>query len=468
MDAYALMQAAGQRVFQAIRARWPEQRSMTVCCGPGNNGGDGWVVARLALEAGWRVQALVTRSPADLTGAAKQAYQDYLKQPSAQQAMLWADQVIEGEVVVDALLGTGLSAAVTGQMASLIEGIHQSARPIVSVDLPSGLLADTGQALGAVVQADLTVTFIGLKRGLFTGRAGRYVGLLVFADLNLPEAVYASQPPDAELLSIHSCQRALPKRVPDQHKGHSGRVLVVGGDHGMLGAPILAGLAALQAGAGWVELMGRQALINGALAASPALMAHCDEDLEALSKRIQAADVVALGPGLGVSAWSRPRYETALSEAKCLVLDADGLNALAEAPIVRSNWILTPHPGEAARLLDTDVESIEKDRFHAVRCLADKYQAVVVLKGWGTLIAEPSGRVSLCDRGTPAMASAGMGDALTGVVASLWGQGMAAIEAARYGVLIHALAGERAAHGKRQITAPQLIDHISEVMMISP
>lgn len=468
IDAYELMQCAGQRVFQCIRARWPEARSVTVCCGPGNNGGDGWVVARLALEAGWQVQVLAARSPDALKGAARQAHLDYIKYPSALPVFEWAGQDIQGKVVVDALLGTGLTDAVDEPMSSIIERINQSPSPVVAVDLPSGLLADTGCAMGSVVRADLTVTFIGLKRGLFTGKAGRYVGSLVFADLQLPDAVYASECPDAVLISFDGLHRALPKRVADHHKGHSGRVLVVGGDDGMVGAPILAGLAALQTGAGWVELMGREALVNAAMAASPALMAQCADDTPVLIKKVQVADVVALGPGLGLSDWSEALYTATLSEARRLVLDADGLNWLAKAPSTRSEWILTPHPGEAARLLNTDVDGVEKDRFNAARDLAKAHQAVVILKGHGTLVADPGGRVSVCDRGTPAMASAGMGDALTGVVASLWGQGMGAFDAAQYGVLIHAAAGEQAARGKRQIVAPQLIDCISHVMSVSP
>ncbi len=467
MDAYELMQRAGERVFQCLRARWPEARSLTVCCGPGNNGGDGWVVARLALASGWKVQVLTLQSPDALTGAAEQAYRDYIKDSSADPNFEWVDQAIEGEVVVDALLGTGLTRAVAEPMASLIERINQCPSPVISVDLPSGLLADTGRAPGAVVKADMTVTFIGLKRGLFTGQAGRYVGQLVFVTLDVPQAVYASQSPDARLISSHGLSQALPKRAVDHHKGNSGRVLVVGGDKGMLGAPILAGLGALQAGAGWVELVGQEALVAGALAASPALMAHGYYDKDWLIHKLESADVVALGPGLGQSEWSEVLYATTLAEANRLVLDADGLNWLAKEPTTRSDWVLTPHPGEAARLLQTEIATVERDRFEAVCELAERYQAVVVLKGYGSLIAEPSGSVAVCDRGTPAMATAGMGDALTGVIASLWAQGMSAFDAARYGVWIHAVAGETAARGKRQILAPELIDQISHVMNIS-
>lgn len=466
VDAYALMQRAGERVFQCLRARWPEARALTVCCGPGNNGGDGWVIARLALASGWRVQVLTAQSPDALTGAALQAHQDYLKHAPADRGFEWTDQAIEGEVVVDALLGTGLTRAVVDPMASIIGRINQSAKPVISVDLPSGLLADTGCALGAVVKADVTVTLIGLKRGLFTGKAGRYIGQLVFSTLELSEAVYASQSPDALLISALGLHQALPQREVDHHKGQSGRVLVIGGDEGMLGAPILAGLAAGQAGSGWVELVGREALVAGALATCPTLMAHGYRDQPWLVHKLISADVTALGPGLGVGEWSEALYTTALGEAKRLVLDADGLNLLAQRPTTRSHWILTPHPGEAARLLQTDIATVECDRFEAAAELAKRYQAIVVLKGFGTLIADPSGRMAVCNRGTPAMASAGMGDALTGVIASLWVQGMSAFDAAQYGVWIHAVAGELAAQGKRQILAPELIEKISYVMAV--
>ncbi len=461
IDGYNLMNRAGARAFATLMAHWPEARAITVCCGGGNNGGDGYVVARLALERGLGVQLIAMKSPDELSGEARRAARDWLQTGGKIEP---ADERLRGDVIVDALLGTGLDRPVRDDYARLIERINDAGQSVLAIDVPSGLSADTGMPQGISVRADVTVSFIGRKRGLFTGQAGRWCGQRVFDDLDVPEAIYESVEPDAELLDPSRLAECLPPRAPDTHKGNLGTVLVAGGNDGMAGAPVLAAQAALRTGSGLVHVATRAAHASLAAGVQPEIMGHGVEDLDELQPLLATADVIALGPGLGRNDWAGAVWRRLVASDRSLVLDADGLNLLADSPIQRTDWILTPHPGEAARLLGVDVPEVQQDRFAAVRKLADRYEATVVLKGHGTLVADPQGRIAVCPFGNPAMASAGMGDALTGIIASMRGQGLDEFDAACCGVLVHALAGDRAAKGRRQILATDLIDALSRVL----
>jgi NAD(P)H-hydrate epimerase len=458
---YTLMQRAGAVAFAQIRGRWPDIRALTVLCGGGNNGGDGYIVARLAIEAGLRVQLVAVASLDALKGDARQAAEDW-QAAGGQADPLGAD--FSGDLIVDALLGTGLDRPAAGDYADLIERANACGLPILAIDLPSGLSADTGQALGPCIRADLTVSFIGRKRGLYTGAAGDYVGECQFDDLDVPGSVLESLEPDATLLDAAIVSENLQPRPRRTHKGNLGRVLIVGGDDGFSGAPILSGQAALRAGSGLVTLAGRPRMASAAACVQPELMARDLSGPEQLEELLAASDAVALGPGLGRSSWSMALWKAAVEVDRPLVLDADGLYWLSQAPVTRQNWILTPHPGEAARLLGCSIQAVESDRFAAARELARTHQAVVVLKGWGSLVATPSGQVQVCPYGNPAMATAGMGDALTGILVSFLGQGLALEPAAALGVVAHSLAGDLAARGKRQILASDLIGHLDQVL----
>jgi NAD(P)H-hydrate epimerase len=463
INGYDLMRRAGRRAFEILRGRWPEARAVTICCGGGNNGGDGYVMARLAREADLSVQLIAMKSPDELAGTARQAADDWraiggtIEQP---------DERLRGDVIVDALLGTGLDRPVRDDYARLIAHINDAGRPVLAVDVPSGLHADTGTPLGHCVRADATVTFIGRKRGLYTGQAGRWCGAVLFDDLGTPAEIHAAIEADAALLGPAFLRHRLPPRPADTHKGDLGRLLVVGGNHGMAGAPVLAGRAALRSGSGLVTLATRSAHATLAPSVQPELMSHGVETdaLEAFEPLIEGCDVVALGPGLGQDDWAKALWRRSIEHDCPLVVDADALNLLAAEPTRRENWILTPHPGEAARLLGVKIAEVQSDRFAAASSLAEHFDAVVILKGHGSLVAGPGATVAVCPYGNPAMATAGMGDALTGIVASLLGQGLAPFDAACSGVLLHALAGDRAARGRRQIVAGDLVDALWRVL----
>lgn len=438
-----LMRRAGQAAFDELRRRWPGARRFTVFSGVGNNGGDGYVLAGLARGAGFEVTVLALGSPREGSEAA-QACAGWR---AGGGEVLPADAAWPGaDVHVDALYGIGLSRPPDGRAREWIERLNAAARPVLALDVPSGLDADAGFAPGAVVRADATITFIANKRGLHTGVAADCVGAVAVDSLGLPEEIYAGSLGDARLLDAGEVAAWLPPRARDGHKGRYGHVLAVGGDHGMGGAIRLAGEAALRVGAGLVSVATQAEHIMALNAARPELMAHVVPGVQELNPLLERASVVALGPGLGQRAWGHALWHAAIAAGKPLALDADGLNLLArDALALPAQTVLTPHPGEAARLLDTDAGTIARDRFAAVRELARKYGAVVVLKGAGTLIANPHGDVAVCPWGNPGMASAGMGDVLTGIVAGLLAQGLDAWRAACAGVALHARAGDAAA-----------------------
>lgn len=460
MSENGLMATAGQVLFDKIRRNWPRTRNIAVLCGGGNNAGDGYVVARLALQAGIAVELYQLVAPQNLKGAARHAWEEA---EAAGVSMIGYDgQRIDcHELIVDALLGTGLKGEVTGLWAEAVAGINEAGSPVVAVDIPSGLCADTGRVLGCAVRADMTVSFIGMKRGLLTNDGPDHCGKLLFSDLNVPREVYGHQLPAACRIDLRSLSSLLSRRQRNSHKGNYGHVLVVGGEQGMSGAVRMAAEAAARIGAGLVTVATRKAHAATIAATRPELMVHGVEDVRELDALLHRANVVAIGPGLGLDEWGQAMLGRVLESHLPLVLDADALGLLAIDPQRHDNWVLTPHPGEAARLLGCSSEEIQADRFAAVAALEASFGGVVVLKGSGSLVLGGDGEIALCNAGNPGMASGGMGDVLTGVIAGLIAQGIRLIEAARLGVAIHASAADAAAaDGERGMLATDLMPHL--------
>ncbi|HEX3121892.1 MAG TPA: NAD(P)H-hydrate dehydratase [Rhodanobacteraceae bacterium] len=440
---YELMQRAAAGAFAHLRMRWPQARRIVVLCGSGNNGGDGYVLARLALAAGFDV-GVAAAEPVRAGGDAARARAAWIE--AGGRAMDSGSALPDGDVYVDALFGTGLTRAPQGAALDLIEQVNRAERPTLALDVPSGVDADTGNVPGSAVNATATVTFVARKRGMFTGAARDHCGDIVLDDLAIPATVFAEAHSDAGLLDADAIEASLPPRAPNAHKGNFGHVLAIGGDLGFGGAIRLAGEAALRVGAGLVSVATRAEHVGALNAARPELMASGVGGPQELEMLLQRASVIALGPGLGQRAWGHALWHTAIAAGKPVVLDADGLNLLARDPLsLPANTVLTPHPGEAARLLECDTRAIAADRFAAVRELARRHQSVCVLKGAGTLVATPHGRVAVCPWGNPGMASGGTGDVLTGVIAGLLAQGLDAYRAACIGVALHARAGDIAA-----------------------
>lgn len=463
-----LMNRAGRGAFTVLRQAWPSAPRVVVICGSGNNGGDGYVLARLAREAGSRVDLCVPAGTGKPRGDALIAHDAW--HAAGGVVHPFASAVLaEPCVVVDALLGTGLERDVDGEYAALIAAINAAEHPVLALDVPSGLNADSGMPMGAAVRADTTVTFVGLKRGLFTGRAPDYTGAVHFDSLGVPPEVYEQIIPDAVRIGDKEVAAALPPRPRSSHKGDNGHVLVIGGDHGMAGAARMAAYAAARVGAGLVSVATRESHASLVSVNQPEIMSHGVEEYAALRPLLERASVVAIGPGLGRGEWGRSLLDNIIDSGVPLVVDADGLNLLAERPRTGERWVLTPHPGEAARLLGCSVAEVQSDRFAAARRLQSDYGGVTVLKGAGSIVASAGGELGLCALGNPGMGSGGMGDVLTGVIAGLLAQGLNAVTAARVGVYLHAGAADLAARdGERGLLAMDLIPHLRRLANPEP
>ncbi|MBS0458264.1 MAG: NAD(P)H-hydrate dehydratase [Proteobacteria bacterium] len=457
---YALMQRAGAAAWRVLAARWPQARRLGVACGPGNNGGDGYVLARLAHEAGRQVLVLQLPDGEPRSAAARQACADWLGAGGAVNGFSGA--LPEVDLWVDALFGIGLTRAPEGAAMTLIAAINGAGTQVLALDVPSGVDADTGQVPGVAIGASATVTFIVHKRGLHTGAALDRVGDLHCDGLGVPAATIAACPPAAWLLRQQALAGYLPPRTPDSHKGDFGHVLCVGGDHGTAGAIALTAEAALRAGAGLVSVATRADHVAMLLARRPEVMAQAVEDLDDFRAVCARAGVLAVGPGLGAGDWGRALLAAALGAGKPLVLDADALNVLAAAPRALADAIITPHPGEAGRLLGIPTERVQSDRFAVAAALAARYDCVAVLKGAGSIVSAPGEVPRVIAAGNPGMASGGMGDVLTGVIAGLRAQGLPAFAAAACGALLHGAAGDAAAAqgGRRGLLASDLFVHL--------
>lgn len=468
-----LMERAGADALDALTTRYPGARRPVVLCGGGNNAGDGYVLARVARQAGLEVRVIALVEPERLKGDAAASAQKYLEAGSVETILA----INDADVIVDALLGSGLNRPVEGVFAEAIELVNLSAAPVLALDIPSGLNADTGARLGNAVKADATITFIGLKRGLFTAQGPEFCGEVLFSDLGTPAAPHATPPAtpyvaphapiDAEVRLIRhgEVMRKLPPRPRHAHKGRYGHVLVIGGDYGCQGAAILAGSAAARTGAGLVTVATRPEHARTIPLFRPELMTaavSAAQDLDGLLNRVS---VVAIGPGLGQSDWAISLFAKALQTRLPLVVDADALNLLAHEHQRRENWILTPHPGEAARLLGTTSAKVQADRFAALTSLREKFGGTVALKGAGSLIAGATGPVRLNRTGNPGMAAGGMGDVLTGIIAGLVAQGMEQNAAATAGVYLHGHAADQCAgDGERGMLAGDLLPAVRSLV----
>ena len=462
---YTLMRRAGRAVFNVLKENYPHASSVLVLCGAGNNAGDGYVIARLAHGNGFNVRVVSMIDPEKLRGDARLAWQHW--QECGETSRYHGAMMISADVVIDALLGTGLARDVEGDWKQLINKVNQSEVAVISVDIPSGLNADTGVVSGAAISADHTVSFIGLKKGMFTASGKACSGEVLFEDLGVPAKVFDSVSVEAELLSQPSQWRLAPRRH-DTHKGKTGHVLIIGGNLGMPGSVALAARAAFRSGAGLVSVVTRPEHIGAVVTVCPECMVHASVNGEIRGDLLDRADFIAIGCGLGQDAWAERLMHSAMNSAYPLVVDADALNILAKkrpAGLTQKS-IITPHPGEAARLLERPTSEIQQDRFRAARQLGREYNAQVVLKGSGTIV-QRGDDTFVCALGNPAMATAGMGDVLTGVIASLSAQqtvtGRDLCEAVVGAVCLHARAGDLASLGDdRGLMATDVIEHLRD------
>lgn len=486
-----LMENAGTAVAEAIRERYPDARDIVVLCGKGNNGGDGFVVTRKLREYG--AQAFLLGRREDVKGDSLVHLQACERSGGRVREVKDGDEwavavgdVASADLLVDALLGTGLRAGASGPAAAGIAALQRAAEagiPVVAVDLPSGLGSDTGVVEGPAVEADLTVTFAAPKWGHVLAPASERVGDLALADIGIPVEVLARVGPRLFLLEEEDAAVAFPLRAAAAHKGSFGHVLIVGGSPGKTGAAVLAGVGALRSGAGLVTVATPASCLGLVAAGRPEIMTEllpespggglAEDALERALALAEERDAVVLGPGLGAAGGTRTVAREIVRRCPVpLVVDADGLNALSgsgDVPgLLRSRsapTVLTPHPGEMARLSGRPVAEIQQTRVESARALAEKTGAVVVLKGQATVVAVPDGESAVNPTGNPGMATAGTGDVLAGVIGALLAHGESG-RAATAGVFVHGRAGDLAAGrlGEDALLAGDLAEAIPQAI----
>ncbi len=465
-----LMENAGEAVVRAMERLFRPLRgkTVTIVAGKGQNGGDGLVVARLLRQRGCKAKLALLAPPASLKGDAAtnlrrlqrggNRYRAIDSTPDFEAAL--SSLFKNSDLLVDAIFGTGLNAPVKGRAASAISLMNSSGRPIVAIDLPSGLDGDTGAVLGTAITAALTVTLGLPKRGLYLGEGPNHAGLIRVADIGIPADLIAAAKIPVTLLEATDIRPFLPKRPRTAHKGTFGHAGIIAGSAGKTGAAAMAAMAALRTGAGLVTVAVPRSVSDVLEAKLLEAMTYPVPETETRGMSKQALEpllafaadktALAIGPGLGTHPETEALVHNLLVEAqRPMVLDADGINAFAGHADMLNRasgpLILTPHPGEMARLLGTTAADIQRDRSGAASRLACARNACVVLKGAGTIVAAPDGRLAVNSTGNPGMATAGTGDVLTGILVGLLAQGLSTWEAACAGVYLHGLAGDLAA-----------------------
>jgi len=472
IELYQLMELAGQAAWQSIETSWPKVNKITVVCGSGNNAGDGFVLARIAAHYGKVVQVLLVDVKAEPKGDALLAYQAMVTE-GIKTSHFHPELLKEQHLIVDAILGTGIKGALKENVQQVIESINDlldlqqeldNPVELLSLDIPSGLESNTGYVNPIAIRATQTLTFIALKSGMVTGDARAYCGVIDVATLGVTKDSLQQFRAQAWIDDADALINSLPQRSSVSHKGDHGHLLLIGGDYGFGGAILMSAMAAGRCGAGMLTILTRDAHVAPILTQCPEAMIRSVTGAgdPALMNILQNIDAVVIGPGLGQESWAKGLLEVICATDLPLLLDADALNILAAnknpEKYKKTNWIITPHPGEAGRLLNIETSQIQQNRYQAVHLLQKKYSAVTVLKGAGTLIADYENNITVCNEGNAGMASAGMGDILSGIIGTLLAQGIEASLAARIGVALHARAGDLAAmNGQKGLMATDLI-----------
>lgn len=460
-----LMQRAGRAVYKGCFDLVPNCEHFLFVVGSGNNAGDGYVAATLALEDDHDVKVACVNPEKALKGDALKAQETFIA--AGGKVIAFNDSLLgRADIVVDALFGIGIQGVIRQEYQKVIDAINEADVPVLSVDVPSGLNATTGVAYGDCIQADMTLTFVGIKQGLVTAAGKEASGKLVFNDLDIGKAFAEVCPSSTHLLNLDQFKKLAPRRV-NSHKGRFGRLLCIGGNAGMSGAIRLAGEAALRAGTGLVKIYAHPDSQVQISAGRPELMVIS----EALEEALSWANTIVVGPGLGQDQWAQETFEKVIAFVQKndlpLVFDADALNMLPQyaTSFSPSQCILTPHTGEAARLLETTIEDVDSSRYSNARLLAQRYGVVTILKGPGTII-DNGKRTWVSEHGNPGMATAGMGDVLSGILGAMMAQRMSNLDAAKYGVCVHGHAADIIASefGERGMLASDIFPQVRRLI----
>jgi len=489
ISGYELMLHASQCIFDAIRENLPDYKNKTyfILCGKGNNGGDGYGLARLMYRDGLDVTAYSAADQKDSrsdAAAMKKNFNDAGgRAASIDQFLAHCESIADNTVIIDALFGTGLTKDLEESYLALIHSVNRSGAYIVSVDIPSGLNCDNGMVMGAAVHADLTVTFCCEKPAHILKHSAPICGKIVLKDIGIPDACVQEEPHLIRVYSKEDAIRILPKNTIDQHKGSCGKVLIVGGSKTMSGAPAMAGSAALRSGAGIVKLLVPESVFVPIVSKTTELMCVpmketmfgtlSKHNLSEILELIPSFDSLVIGCGMSVDENTKELLYGIIRNCEIpMVIDADGLNILAADPSMLLNTkgkiVLTPHEVEMSRLSGSTKETIHSDRIEAAGSFARKYHSTVVLKGSNTVTASANADLYLNTTGNPGMATAGSGDVLSGVIGAFLARGLDSFDAAATGAYIHGLAGDHAAAARSEygMIASDIIEHLSYVLKL--
>jgi hydroxyethylthiazole kinase-like uncharacterized protein yjeF len=485
-----LMENAGRQAVAAVEAMYSDlsERHVAVLCGRGNNGGDGFVVARTLVQRGVEVSVFLMGRVAEVRGDARINLEilgrlglTVVEVADSEAWELHFSEVSDCTLIVDAIFGTGLNAPVSGLIESVIADVNASGIPVVAIDLPSGLSADSPEPIGPSIEAGLTVTLAAPKLPLVLPPGETHAGDIVIADIGIPSEVLESvEGPRVDLLTRAAMRELITPRTPDSHKGDYGRVLIVAGSRGKTGAAHLAAVGALRSGAGLVTVATPATCQAAVSTMGPEYMTEAlDETDEGLDPDgvdgvlDMARDVIAIGPGLGQASATREFIRQLVDRATMpLVIDADGLNAFAGDPDRLAgregrDVIITPHPGEMARLVGMSTDEVQSSRLEIARNFAAAHHVFVVLKGHRTLIATPDEKVFINPTGNPGMATGGTGDVLTGMIAAWLAQLLDAEAACKLAVYLHGMAGDlaEADEGEVAMTSADVAGHLGDAVL---
>jgi len=489
IDGVVLMEQAGRRVTEEIFAYYPDLKRAVVLAGKGNNGGDGFVISRLLAERGVEVETYLLGTRDDISGDAavnlkilEELGYTVTEVTTAAGVEKLKPKLQQTEVLVDALLGTGIKGKLRGLFPNLIDLVNEVSTTVTAVDIPSGVEADSGIVREMAVQADQTVTFALPKLGLLLYPGAKYVGQLKIVDIGIPEQSIAQQKIETNLITADLAARLLPLRDDNSHKGDYGKILLVAGSTGMTGAAVLTARSCLKMGSGLVTV-GVPSSLNSILENKLVeVMTYPLSQTESgnlgngafneIKELISARDVLAIGPGLGTNYEVVAIINQLLTDLdKTIILDADGINNIDNLKLLKERTnptILTPHPGEMSRLIDQPIEEIEANRIKVARDFASEYGVVLVLKGSRTVIATPTGEIYLNYSGNSALATGGSGDVLTGLVTSLVGQGLTPANASVLAVYLHGLAAEIGSEDltKYSLVPSDVINYLPEAIKV--
>ena len=476
ISGYSLMQRAAEFALDVILKEFGPLEELVIFCAKGKNSGDGFLLGSLAKEFGLNVTIVTCCPSKEIKGVSSKAF----KEMKASKARIISInsigklKVSRKAVIVDALIGTGIKGNLRKNIKDSILALNRlgTKLPVVSLDIASGVNPDTGEVKDICVYADITITFVAQKRGCFTSIGKKVSGEVMYSDLEIPKKLFTKVTATSSIVNFEEYIDKVVYREQDAHKGNFGHVLVIGGDRGLGGAGLLASKAAVYSGAGLTSLVTRPEHVNASLVSCPEVMVKGVNSGQDLEEHLIKPTVIAIGPGLGQTAWSEQMIQRVFWEAEkrevTVIMDADALNLIPKLKLsskLPRRLVLTPHPGEAATLLNTNVETIESDRFAYAAKIQKKFNATVVLKGSGTVICHKKNGIQqwgVCNAGNPGMASGGMGDVLTGIIAGMLAQGLTPKEASEVGVDLHAKAADQASFdlGEVGLTPSDVIEEL--------